>query len=786
MRHSTTIGLTLFVLCLAWTPSVASAQLRGPEVTSVEFVGNETFPRDSLIRAIVTTETECRSWVMWPFCALLGWGERRSELRERDVPLDVQRLERWYQLRGFREVDVEAETALEVKGLGPDGESRAVVRRTASRPPVRVSAATGDLQETATVLFTIREGRPILADSIGYVSPEDFGVEDLLDDLPIRPGDRWSTLALDATRDTLLRRLRNRGYPYADVLRQTVLPQGEPYHAHVTFEIEPGVEASYGDIRVEGTRSLDESTVLRTLPFRSGDPYRADQLFEGQARLFGLEIVRNARVERDTMASREQSIPDSIVPLYVQVTEGDPYRVRVGTGFNSEECVSTEARWTSRDFFGGGRVFQLRGRVANIFTESFDPCKAIAQEEFAELTWLAAVDFSQPWIFSTRNSFSTSLYGERQSVPDIFIRQAFGLQLALVRAVGPRTPLTLSYRPELSRLDAAEVLLCTGFLICSREDIEILTGTRRLAPIGLNLTRNLANSLLNPTEGYRLVVDLEHAAAWTGSEFRYNRAVVEGSWYSRLTPVSVFASRLRGGWVGWGEFDAGQEVTSIVHPQKRFYAGGANSVRGFGQSRLGPRVLLVDDPTDLLSPDYVGAVPECQPDDIVGLTCDASDRTAGIYDPRPIGGTRVIEGNLEIRFGLGREFEFVTFGDFGQVWGADQTVALTDLEFTPGVGVRYLSPVGPIRVDVGYNFRGGERLAVVTQQIEAYAGDCAAPGAPACLRVPSGGTEVVIPCNQTIVHKHATIPLSISTTGSFVGHIQNISHIVTVTCWTCH
>jgi outer membrane protein assembly factor BamA len=254
----------------------------------------------------------------------------------------------------------------------------------------------------------------------------------------------------------------------------------------------------------------------------------------------------------------------------------------------------------------------------------------------------------------------------------------------------------------------------------------------------------LANSLLNPTAGYRLTVDLEHAAPWTGSEFRYNRAVVEGTWYSRMTGTSVLATRLRGGWIGWGRFDVGSGPTDIVHPQKRFYAGGANSVRGFGQSRLGPRVLAVDDPGTLLT-DYrqvPGAL--CLPAEIIDLTCSAQD-LRGIFVSRPIGGTRVIEGNLELRFALGREFEFVTFGDFGQVWGADQTFSPGDLEFTPGGGVRYLSPVGPIRVDVGYSFRGSERLAVVTKQITPYSGDCAPEPSPCVMVRDLQGVEMPFP-----------------------------------------
>jgi outer membrane protein insertion porin family/translocation and assembly module TamA len=260
-------------------------------------------------------------------------------------------------------------------------------------------------------------------------------------------------------------------------------------------------------------------------------------------------------------------------------------------------------------------------------------------------------------------------------------------------------------------LSAAETLLCTGLLICTRDDIDFLTSAQRLAPLGLNLTRDLSNSLLNPTSGYRLTVDLEHAAEWTWSEYRYDRAVVEGTWYAGVNASSVLATRIRGGWVGSA---GGEEATDIIPPQKRFYAGGANSVRGFAQSRLGPRVLVVD--PDVLVADTTAGGAGCTIAQVVDLSCDASK--ADGLDSRAIGGTRVLEGNVELRFALTRDFEAVTFTDFGQVWAPDQRVNLGDLEFTPGIGLRYLSPVGPIRVDLGYSFRGSEPLSVLTGRIE--------------------------------------------------------------------
>jgi outer membrane protein assembly factor BamA len=176
-----------------------------------------------------------------------------------------------------------------------------------------------------------------------------------------------------------------------------------------------------------------------------------------------------------------------------------------------------------------------------------------------------------------------------------------------------------------------------------------------------------------------------------------------------------------------------------VHPQRRVYAGGAKSVRGFGESRLGPRVLVVDNPASLLEADSVGGA-ACTPDEVILATCDASRLSGGRHlTSRPIGGSKVFEANLELRIPVGGDFEIVGFGDMGQVWSSGQPVDPADLEFTPGTGVRYLSPIGPIRVDVGYTFRGSERLSVVTEGIQPFSGTCESD-VPDCISV--GGMEI--------------------------------------------
>jgi hypothetical protein len=180
------------------------------------------------------------------------------------------------------------------------------------------------------------------------------------------------------------------------------------------------------------------------------------------------------------------------------------------------------------------------------------------------------------------------------------------------------------------------------------------------------------------------------------------------------------AGRLRAGWAGagtFGDFGVGSDPEG-VHPQKQFYGGGANSVRGFAQNRLGPVVLTSDARQLLRSPEADGA--GCSPEELISLSCDASGLREGAFLPRATGGTRVMEGSLEARFRLTPRVQGAAFADFGQVWAASDPVSLGDLELTPGVGVRVLSPIGPLRLDVAYRFRGGRRVPVVTPQIRPF------------------------------------------------------------------
>jgi len=661
------------------------------EVTRLRFQGNRTFPDEVLASAIITRETECRSTILFAFCwAGAEFSKDPYFLHPREFGRDQARLRLFYYQRGYRE---------------------AVVDTLVDR------ATDGQVEIT----FQIREGNPVRVVEVGFTGLEELPDSSVLEDLPIRVGDPLNALMLGASRDSLTNRLRDRGFAHAEVLLGYSIARESPLQARVTFDLFPGPETRIGPISVVGNSTVSERVVRRMLPTREGHLFSADALLTGQRNLYNLDIFTRASIVPDLSHD-----PDSIVPLRVEVSEGDTHRVRAGAGFSGGECVNTEARWASRNFFGGARRLQVTGRISNLLTPFLEDsfCKYAGTGDYGELNWLLSADFTQPWLFSPRNAVSAGIFAERQSLPDIFIRQTLGVNLAVSHTFSVGTAITFSYRPQLSSLDAAGVFLCSNYLVCTLEDIKILQARKWLSPLGLRLSQDRRNQVLSPTQGHAALLDLEYGATWTGSDFGYVRTLAEGSWYTQNRSRWVLATRLRAGWVSAGAFRGALSPGAsgeIIHPDKRLYAGGANSVRGFGQNRLGPKVLYVRDVEKLLNPVKGTDSEPCTVEEITDLTCDAGFLPDQDFATRPTGGTSLIEGSVEFRFPVtGAFWEGAAFVDFGQVWEEDLGVDLRDLEFTPGMGIRYLSPIGPIRVDLAYRFDHGEHLQVVTSQVRPF------------------------------------------------------------------
>jgi|GEM_PF-1613076 len=679
------LGGVAVACSLVFCAQDATAQRADPgTLESIRFEGAASFPEPLLRAAIISNQSSCR----FIFC-LFGMGKREERYDEIGLNSDQLRLRLFYYERGFRETKVSLDTLRSEREL----------------------AAT----------FTIEEGRPVRVKEVvlnGLDELDDaarHALNQARGRLPLQSGAPLSLIDYEFSRDSLLNRLHNLGYARAEVLGGYEIPRDAPYDATVNYDLYPGERVRFGEPRIEGNALVSDAVIRRMLDFQPGDYYSRDAILRSQRNLFGLDVFRNVQVR-----AAVDAIEGGVVPIVVEAREGPVNRLRVGFGLSSAEFGNAEGRWTARNFLGGARRLEIRGRVANVFAANLAdlPLFENAQPPFDVLSGSFTIDFTQPWFFDPANTFGAGLLVERRSIPDVFVRNAQGGYLTVSRALYPGTSISLAYRPERTRLDAEDLIFCVSFVTCESAAIRVLREPHWLAPLGASFVQDRSNSLFAPTRGHILRVDAEYATGGTGSAFSYARVLGELSLYREPFRGLVFASRLRPGWAR-SMNEPGQGLG--LHPQKRFFAGGPNSVRGLAQYRLGPKLLTINAVRDLIAVDSGGAFGGCTAQAVNAGTCDVSTlatREPGRFEVRPVGGAISLEGNVELRFPVwGEKLRGAAFMDFGQVWSEAVDVRLSDLVWSPGAGLRYFSPIGPIRIDVGYNTQDAERLTVLTTKV---------------------------------------------------------------------
>jgi len=679
---------------LALHPAHATAQVGvdSLEIRRLSFDGASNFDERVLATAIVTSPTRCTA--VAPLC-WLGIGVDREYLAENQLALDALRLKLFYYQQGFREAAIAVDTSREGTGL--------------------------------RVAFRIREGEPVRVATLAIEGGDTLPAA-VVRSLPLTEGAPLSLTVFEATRDSINSRLRNRGYAQAETLANISISADSPRIAHVRYEPVPGPLARFGAIDVVGADKVDEDVVRRMLTFRSGDVYSDEHVLGSLRNLFAQEVFRHASVEPGLDPSDE-----TVVPVRVQVNEGDLHRVRGGIGASTAEYVNLEGRWVSRSFGGGARRLEVRARVANVFANTLPdlPIFEATDDFYGKLSGLISADFTQPWFFDAVNTLGAGAFAERRSIPEVFVRSAIGGYVTFNRLLGTGTSLSLGYRPERTRLDSKDdqLIFCLGFTACGEEDIAALREPNWLAPLTLTLAQDRSNSIFAPTRGYSIRLDAEFAASQTGSDFGYTRLAAELIDYHAIVPGLILAVRLKPGWA-----HALDKAELGPHPQKRFFAGGSNSVRGFAQFRLGPKLLVADALRHLIPPVEEGGA-GCTARQVNDGSCDARafvrthPNSPGV---QAVGGAVSLEGNVELRFPVWGEFlRGAAFLDFGQVWESEAGFDLADVVFTPGMGFRYFSPIGPVRVDLGYYGGSGETLTVVST------GVCEAAVTDACALDPA-------------------------------------------------
>jgi len=651
-------GLFAVLVAVSAAASLAAQQQEQRVVRSLAFEGNHAIDDYTLSTAIATSQSSFFARTWW-----LRWthlGERRY-LSEVEFRRDVLRLLLLYRQSGYVNAVVDT-----------------VVRRT---------------PRDAFIKFRIHEGDPVRLLRLDIIGAEPiFNLSQLKRDLPLRVGDPFNRLSFQVSADTIVAQLRNVGYPYGTVLRNFD-EDDAALTAAATLEVITGPRIWIRDVVIQGLSRVDTATVWRMLSAKPGDLFRQDRLYLSQRDLYDIGVFRSANVLfADSLPPTAPG--DTLVRVVVRVVEGAGHRILGGMGFGTIDCFRVQGGWTAYDFFGGARALDLTGSVSKLGVGRptdvglrDNVCQSLQADSTSDtLNYTVGLTLRQPTFFSPRHTARLGVFAERRSEFKTYTRQDVGVNPAVTINARRNIPVTIGYGFSVGRTTADAAVLCSVFRVCDANDQALLTSSRRFAAVTVSGVRNRVNSVLDPTRGSLVTVGLMHASRVVGSDtlYEFNRGELEVSRYHPIGRRGVLAWRVRtGAIVPLRNVTVDTQSVQFVPPDQRFYGGGPNSVRGYARNELGPRVYVSD-----------------------SVVVNGTERTFFDVQTAPTGGNALFVLNAELRFAtpvFPDRMRVAMFVDVGQVWARVDQTSLHDIRVTPGAGLRFATPLGPVRIDAAYN-----------------------------------------------------------------------------------
>ncbi|HEY8549830.1 MAG TPA: outer membrane protein assembly factor BamA [Vicinamibacterales bacterium] len=525
-----------------------------------------------------------------------------------------------------------------------------------------------EAEDEVRITFNIEEGEPVRiasVDAFGFEVLPQTARRLLRRQAGLRPGEIRTRTELERVRALAQNALQEEGYPYAQV---SILeaPGPEPMTVAVTFAAEPGPAAVFGPVTIAGNTTVGEEVIRRQLAFGPGDPFKLSRVLESQRRLYALELFDYVNF----------SVPDPAkqlteVPVTASITEGKHHRMQFGVGYGSEERARVSSRFRNVNFLGGGRTAGIEAQWSSLdrgvrlqFGEPyfFSPSYRLELQ-------------AQQW-YSNEPAYDLVTRGGRATVRrEIIRRDEYGRRRSATRA-------SLSLIDEFERYTISEEALADPTfrdeLIALGLDPDTREGRGTLVALGLDITHDTIRNPLDPRRGFLASLHLEQAGRVLGGDWRYFEVTFDARHYQPFRRGRVvLATKVRTGGISAAGVDpSDDDPLNITTPDvpffKRYFLGGSTTLRGWGRYEVSP----------LNSEGY------------------------------PIGGLGFLEAAAELRFPVSGSLTGVAFIDAGQVTADPWTRDLFELRYNAGAGLRYATPIGPVRFDFGYQLNPIEGLRI--------------------------------------------------------------------------
>jgi outer membrane protein insertion porin family len=480
----------------------------------------------------------------------------------------------------------------------------------------------------ARVVIPISEGPRFIVGTVTIVGAHVVTVGEIAAALPFKSGAVWESQHEEDGQRAIEALYAARGY-YGAAVRAATNTEGSTID--IRYDIEEGTQTRIGRVLLRGLLLTHEEVVRRTLPFHSGDVLIPSKLLDGQRRLG--EFAAFDSVSVDPL----RPPPTPFADVEVSLRERKPWHLDFGLGYSNADGARGFLEFGHDNVFGTGANVSIRQRLSA-------GGESTGRAERTDVLGRVPFSFGTPW------RLDVDIFQEWSAQLGYDLAQA-GIWIDASRTLFPDAIKGLRgdfrYRMESVRYSNVDPALAAA---------DVTPGRQFISSVTPMLTLDRRDEPLDPQRGSYHQISLETGAGILGSDVKFVKGWLETRWFINWPPPIVIALSGRLG------LAAPYGGTGSLAIQDRFFAGGASTVRGFREDRLGP----LDERRD------------------------------------PTGGNATAIFNLEFRFPIWRWFGGAVFIDTGAVTPEIKDLRLSAFKAGTGAGLRIKTPVGPIRVDVGY------------------------------------------------------------------------------------
>lgn len=611
-------------------------------VKEVVFEGNQAFPSDRLASIISTRKKNFLSRFL-----------NTGVLNRDALKTDVERLTAWYYDNGYINVRIDE----------PKVERR---------------------EDGLYVTMRIDEGEQFMMGDVAFAGEVPGGEDAAKRLVGLEKGTVFKASML---RDDVFRLtgfFSDQGYAFVNVEPETSV-HPETQTVDITYRVDKGPEVFIDRIEVAGNTKTRDKVIRRELRVQE------QSLFTATGLQYSKERVQRLGFFEDVNVTTKRGARNDLLNVLVDVKEAQTGAFSVGAGFNSSTSIIASARVQENNLMGRGQQLTVGASIGTRYRNSI-------------------LSFTDPYVFDTPFTLGMELFDWRFAFED-FDRAGIG---GAARVFYPLTALGydslwgfpledvrlgMQYQWERARI--------SNFDPITPAAIRAERGSHTTGTITPTLLRNTLNHPFDPTGGSMQQLSLGYAGL--GGSTDYKKAELEARFFIPLYRSPRFGqfTWMTGGFLGYGVGDIDfHERGPIATEDKeilnndlplfdRYFPGGINSIRGFGERSLGPREKVTVTINDPSAP---------------------TGRSLKTYR-RPIGGSEQFVLNNEINFPIVQQLNLkgVVFSDMGNAFTRKQGIDISDFRYSVGAGIRWRSPFGPIRIELGraLNAKSDERTSTM-------------------------------------------------------------------------